>query len=238
MDIISNVTSCPTERTQSFTLYPEGLEERVEVEIEHVCDCDCQLAPEAVRNFLWFYTCTRREEHEFIFCQYNWNKYQIFAKGCLPTYWINGNNLKYHFYPFCLNSETENLTFLCLKKIVPCVKGWKHLNKRCNWLFYKKETYIKWCLSNSDIDNPNASPFGQILLGTDFSKKLLPDSGSSVYTTNFHYAFKVVSRFRLMVSCTVNLSKYFHNHMKLCKIAKKEKQNQENIVFCVLHLDH
>nr|XP_022306555.1 integrin beta-3-like [Crassostrea virginica] len=50
LDVIYNLTRCPTERIQSFTLYPEGLEERVEVEIEHLCDCDCQLEPEAEPN--------------------------------------------------------------------------------------------------------------------------------------------------------------------------------------------
>jgi hypothetical protein len=44
----SNLTECPEERSFSFTIFPEGLEERVNVDVEHVCDCDCQLEPEAV----------------------------------------------------------------------------------------------------------------------------------------------------------------------------------------------
>ncbi|XP_056008318.1 integrin beta pat-3-like isoform X2 [Ostrea edulis] len=45
--MISNLTTCPETRNLSFTIFPEGLEERVQVEVEHVCDCDCQLPPEA-----------------------------------------------------------------------------------------------------------------------------------------------------------------------------------------------
>lgn len=48
--LFSNMTTCPDQRTVNFTIFPEGLEERVEIEVEHVCDCDCQLEPEAVIN--------------------------------------------------------------------------------------------------------------------------------------------------------------------------------------------
>ena len=46
--IQSNFTTCPKERNLTFTIFPEGLEEKVRVDVEHVCDCDCQLEPEAV----------------------------------------------------------------------------------------------------------------------------------------------------------------------------------------------
>lgn len=45
--IISTFNTCPEKRNVTFTIFPEGLEERVQVDIEHVCDCDCQLQPEA-----------------------------------------------------------------------------------------------------------------------------------------------------------------------------------------------
>ncbi|XP_056008967.1 integrin beta-6-like [Ostrea edulis] len=45
--IQSNLTECPDKNTFTFTIFPEGLEERVNVDFEHVCDCDCQLEPEA-----------------------------------------------------------------------------------------------------------------------------------------------------------------------------------------------
>ncbi|XP_062600193.1 integrin beta-3-like isoform X2 [Saccostrea cucullata] len=48
--IQSNFTACPENRNLTFTIFPEGLEERVQVDVEHVCDCDCQLEPEAEPN--------------------------------------------------------------------------------------------------------------------------------------------------------------------------------------------
>uniref|UniRef100_K1QAH5 Integrin beta n=1 Tax=Magallana gigas TaxID=29159 RepID=K1QAH5_MAGGI len=45
--IISTFNTCPEKRNVTFTIFPEGLEERVQVDIDHVCDCDCQLQPEA-----------------------------------------------------------------------------------------------------------------------------------------------------------------------------------------------
>nr|XP_022306553.1 integrin beta-3-like [Crassostrea virginica] len=48
--IQSNFTTCPKERNLTFTIFPEGLEEKVRVDVEHVCDCDCQLEPEAEKN--------------------------------------------------------------------------------------------------------------------------------------------------------------------------------------------
>lgn len=48
MYLVSNLTVCPEKRDFIFTLFPEGLEERVEIEVEHVCECKCQLEPEAV----------------------------------------------------------------------------------------------------------------------------------------------------------------------------------------------
>lgn len=50
LNFFSNMTTCPDQRTVNFTIFPEGLEERVEIEVEHMCDCDCQLEPEAVIN--------------------------------------------------------------------------------------------------------------------------------------------------------------------------------------------
>ncbi|XP_056008349.1 integrin beta-3-like isoform X2 [Ostrea edulis] len=48
--LVSNLTVCPEKRDFIFTLFPEGLEERVEIEVEHVCECKCQLEPEAEPN--------------------------------------------------------------------------------------------------------------------------------------------------------------------------------------------
>ncbi|XP_062599946.1 integrin beta pat-3-like [Saccostrea cucullata] len=48
--IKSHFTVCPDKRKVNFTVFPEGLEERVQIEVEHVCDCDCQLEPKAERN--------------------------------------------------------------------------------------------------------------------------------------------------------------------------------------------
>ncbi|XP_061185828.1 integrin beta-3-like [Saccostrea echinata] len=42
----SNFDTCPEQRNLTFSIFPEGLEERVRVDIEHVCDCDCELEPE------------------------------------------------------------------------------------------------------------------------------------------------------------------------------------------------
>lgn len=47
---MSTFNTCPEKRNVTFTIFPEGLEERVQVDIEHVCDCDCQLEPEAVSS--------------------------------------------------------------------------------------------------------------------------------------------------------------------------------------------
>ncbi|XP_061185830.1 integrin beta-3-like [Saccostrea echinata] len=38
---------CPENEKLNFTIFPEGLEERVFVELEHVCRCECELEPEA-----------------------------------------------------------------------------------------------------------------------------------------------------------------------------------------------
>lgn len=44
------MTTCPDQITVNFTIFPEDLEEKVEIEVKHVCDCDCHLEPEAVIN--------------------------------------------------------------------------------------------------------------------------------------------------------------------------------------------
>lgn len=45
--IQSNLNTCPEERNSSFAIFPEGLDERVTVDLEHACGCDCQMEPEA-----------------------------------------------------------------------------------------------------------------------------------------------------------------------------------------------
>uniref|UniRef100_K1QI90 Integrin beta n=1 Tax=Magallana gigas TaxID=29159 RepID=K1QI90_MAGGI len=66
--LFSNMTTCPDQRTVNFTIFPEGLEERVEIEVEHVCDCDCQLEPEAESNST---RCNQRGTYECGVCHCN-----------------------------------------------------------------------------------------------------------------------------------------------------------------------
>lgn len=66
--IRSTFTTCPENRNLTFTIFPEGLEERVQVDVEHVCDCDCQLEPEAEPNSA---KCSFNGTYECGICQCN-----------------------------------------------------------------------------------------------------------------------------------------------------------------------
>ncbi|XP_063421998.1 integrin beta-1-A-like isoform X1 [Mytilus trossulus] len=48
-----NINKCPdniNERTVRSSIHPEGLEDRLDVNVEYICDCDCQAPGQAVEN--------------------------------------------------------------------------------------------------------------------------------------------------------------------------------------------
>ena len=44
----SNLNACPKENSVNITIFPEGLEDRVQIMLDYNCECDCQREPEAV----------------------------------------------------------------------------------------------------------------------------------------------------------------------------------------------
>ena len=46
--IDSNLNACPKENSVNMTIFPEGLEDRVQIMLDYNCECDCQREPEAV----------------------------------------------------------------------------------------------------------------------------------------------------------------------------------------------
>lgn len=52
-----NINKCPdnvNERTVRSSIHPEGLEDRLDVNVEYICDCDCQAPGQAVSLVLYF----------------------------------------------------------------------------------------------------------------------------------------------------------------------------------------
>nr|XP_034310719.1 integrin beta-6-like isoform X2 [Crassostrea gigas] len=64
----SNMTSCPSQRSSNMTIFPEGIEDRVEIEVEHECKCDCEQEPEAEPNST---KCNQRGTYECGMCHCN-----------------------------------------------------------------------------------------------------------------------------------------------------------------------
>ncbi|XP_052682753.1 integrin beta-6-like [Crassostrea angulata] len=64
----SNLSFCPSKRLFNMTIYPEGLDDRVEIEVEHECQCDCQREPEAKPNST---NCNQRGTYECGVCHCN-----------------------------------------------------------------------------------------------------------------------------------------------------------------------
>lgn len=53
VDIKSLLNSCPTDpsqRSQTFVISPVGLQEQIEIEVEYICECDCQKPENAEIN--------------------------------------------------------------------------------------------------------------------------------------------------------------------------------------------
>nr|XP_034309800.1 integrin beta pat-3 isoform X7 [Crassostrea gigas] len=64
----SKLTTCPSQRSFNMTIFPEGLDDRVQIEVEHQCDCDCQREPDAEPNST---ICNRRGTYECGVCHCN-----------------------------------------------------------------------------------------------------------------------------------------------------------------------
>ena len=55
----SNLNACPKENSVNMTIFPEGLEDRVQIMLDYNCECDCQREPEAVSLNLSLYPSVR-----------------------------------------------------------------------------------------------------------------------------------------------------------------------------------
>nr|XP_022306552.1 integrin beta-3-like [Crassostrea virginica] len=70
--IDSNLNACPKENSVNMTIFPEGLEDRVQIMLDYNCECDCQREPEAEPNST---KCSGRGTYEcgVCHCQEGWS---------------------------------------------------------------------------------------------------------------------------------------------------------------------